>query len=144
MKTAAAMVTVATRTAPDPAQDVGIRGMPVNATAAAIASASAAVTLATRTAPDPTQGAKIVGVVLEASAVATKGVAASARGAEARAQGKMEAVVTTMVTAARMRAKETKEAAKAYPLRDAADHVTGATSGGINRETLSQARSCRA
>jgi hypothetical protein len=49
--------------------------------------------------------------------------------------------MTAMAMAAKTGAEETKE--EAYPPKDAADRVAGATSGDTNRVTLSRARYCK-
>ncbi len=61
------------------------------------------------------------------------------------AQALAEARKSTMTVIPRMRkSKETKGAAAGWPLQDSTGHLEDETSEGINLETQSRVRSCKA
>ena len=84
-----------------------------------------------------------MGATPEADSTAGRSQVAPAKGEGAQALA--EARKSTMTVIPRMKkSKETKGAAAGRPLQDAIGHLVDKTSEGINRETQSRVRSCRA
>ena len=84
-----------------------------------------------------------MGATPEADSTAGRSQVAPAKGEGAQALA--EARKSAMTVIPRMKeSKETKGAAAGRPLRDAIGHLVDKTSEGINLETRSRVRSCRA
>ena len=147
-----AIVAPAVLVAPDPAQSGGagktsasvIRMKVVNpARATPTRGKKVGAPLVTGTAPDLSRDGEIVGAAPEADATAVKNPVAPARGAGALVEAEMRKSTMTVIPRTR-RSEETKGAAAGRPLQDATGHLADETSEGINLETQSRVRSCRA
>ncbi len=84
-----------------------------------------------------------MGVTPEADSTAGRSLVAPAKGEGVQALAEVRR--STMTVIPRMKkSKETKGAAAGRSLRDATGHLADKTSEGINLETQSRVRSCRA
>jgi hypothetical protein len=94
----------------------------------------------TQTALGPAPDVEAVGAVPAVSTAAVSNLGVPAEETETQVREEK----TTMAIAVTMRIEKTEEALAAHPLKGAAGHPTGETSGGTGQEMPSPVRFCKA